>query len=94
MVRKGEVKTMYTIKQQVFAKIMEKKFRSLVGNVCEYIELFAHKNGLTSDSEQVEELKNNVKKYSYDTMRDIEGQVEAFSKGVNVSVKFIRPDSE
>lgn len=84
---------MYTIKKNVFKNILKKKFNSLVGNLCERIELFAHENNIAIDSSMVRTLIKEIKKDSYDSMRDVEGQVEAFSKGININVNIIRPDS-
>ncbi|MGD2072063.1 MAG: hypothetical protein PVG65_01050 [Candidatus Thorarchaeota archaeon] len=85
---------MYTIKKNVLNKILNKKFNSMVGNICERIELFAHEKGIDIDSTEVRKEIKDIKKNAYDAMRDIEGQVDAFSNGVNINVKLIRPDSK
>lgn len=85
---------MYSINPTVLEGILGKKFNSLVGHLCESIETFAHEQGIDIDSPDVRKLIKDIKKGSYNTMRDIKGQVEAFSNGVNVQVKLIRPDSE
>ena len=85
---------MYTIEPKIFNGILNKKFKSLVGNLCEQIELFAHEKGVAIDSKEVKALIRTIKNYSYDTMRDVDGQVDSFSKGVNINVQLIRPNSE
>ena len=85
---------MYSINPKVLEGILGKKFNSMVGNLCERLETFVHAQGVGIDSPAVRQLIKEVKKDSYNTMRDIAGQVEAFSNGVNVNVKIIRPDSK
>ena len=85
---------MYTIQSTVFQGILKKKFKWLVGNLCEQIETFAHEKGIAINSKEIKALIKTVKDYSYDAMRDVDGQVDAFSKGVNINVKFIRPNSK
>ena len=85
---------MYTIEPKVFQGILNKKFNALVGNLCEKLETHAHEIGIAIESKEIRNLIKEVKKESYDTMRDIEGQVDAFSKGVNIHVTLIRPNSK
>lgn len=85
---------MYTLRKDIFSQILSKKFNDMVGNVCERIELFAKSKNVNINDKCVRELIREVKKDVYDTMRDINGRVEAFSKGVNINVKIIRPDSK
>jgi len=84
---------MYTVKKSVLNQVFKRKFNSLVGNICERIEMFSKNNGIDIDNAQVREVIFDVKKYCYDTMRDTEEQINAFSDGVNINVKFERPDS-
>jgi hypothetical protein len=84
---------MYTIKKSVLNQVLKRKFNSLVGNVCERIEIFSKNNNIDIDDIQVREVIFDVKKYCYDTMRDSEEQIDIFSNGVNINVKFERPDS-
>lgn len=84
---------MYTIKKSVLNQVLKRKFHSLVGNLCERIENFSLKNGISIDDEKVRDLIFDMKKDCYNSMRDIEEQIDAFSNGVNISVKFERPDS-
>lgn len=84
---------MYTIKKSVLNQVLKRKFHSIVGNICERIEIFAKNNNIEIDNPQVREVIFDVKKYCYDGMRDAEEQINAFSEGVNINVKFERPDS-
>ena len=85
---------MFSIKKGVFEGILKKKFNGMVGNLCELTETYAQSKGVSADAKEVRETIQKLKKFSYDTMREIEGQVEAFSNGTQVSVNFIRPDSK
>ena len=79
---------MYTVKKSVLNQVFKRKFNSLVGNICERIEIFSKNNSIAIDNAQVREVIFDVKKYCYDTMRDTEEQINAFSEGVNINVKF------
>jgi len=85
---------MYSVKREVLKGVLQKKFNSLVGYSCEAIEVFAYKNKIDIDSKETRQLIQKIKKLAYDTMRDIEGQVESFSNGTTIDVKLIRPDSK
>ena len=39
-------------------------------------------------------IKDSIKKFSYNAMRDIETQIALFSEGVTINVQFNRPDSK
>jgi len=84
---------MYTIKKSVLNQVLKRKFHNIVGNICERIEIFSQNNGINIEDEKVREVIFDVKKYCYDGMRDTEEQINAFSEGVNINVKFERPDS-
>ena len=83
---------MFTIDEIIFNKILKKKFSSLVGTSCESIEdIFKDK----FDNVKTEfKIKKTLKKSVYDTMREIEEQISAFNKGVNINIKFNKPISE
>ncbi len=83
---------MYTIDDKVLNKILKRKFSSLVGNSCEIIEKILNENIEKSVSERL--IKDSIKKFSYNAMRDIETQIALFSEGVTINVKFNRPVSE
>lgn len=82
---------MYTIEEKVLQSILRKKFSSLVGNSCETIENFFKEDLDKAVAEKL--IKESIKKYAYNSMREIDEQISAFSKGVNINIKLNKPVS-
>ena len=83
---------MYTIEEKVLQSILRKKFNSLVGNSCETIENFFKEDLDKTVAEKL--IKESIKKYAYNSMREIDEQISAFSKGVNININLNKPVSE
>lgn len=83
---------MYTIDEKLLKSIMLKKFNTLVGNTCEVVE---NRFKDTLDKSLSEKLiKEAIRKYAFDSMREIQEQISAFSKGVNININFKKPESQ
>ena len=83
---------MYTVKQEILQSVLRKNFNSFVGNSCETIENLSNEN---IDKKLISKLiKDSVKKYAYNSMRNIEEQISAFSEGVNINVNLEKPISK
>jgi hypothetical protein len=83
---------MYTLDEKIIQSILRKKFNSFIGTSCETIEnLFKEELSKTVSERLIKEL---LKKNAYNAMREIEEQILAFSKGVNINIQFKRPVSE
>lgn len=82
---------MYSITENTLRSILKRKFGSLVGTLCERIEILEKEN--ISKDVLVRLIKNDLKKDAYNTMREIEDQIEAFTKGADINVKLNRPTS-
>ncbi len=80
---------MYQINEHTVKSILQRKFSSLVGCSMEEIDEFQKKYSL--DNKEIASYKKLVKKLSYETMRDIEAQISAFSQGVKIGVSLIKP---
>jgi len=77
---------MYTINKNIVDKILRRKFIALVGGLCERLE---NLDKLKLDNENlIDSIKFEIKKNSYDTMREIKEQISSFSEGTTVSVDF------
>ena len=83
---------MLNIDEKTLHTIIKKEFNSLVGTSCETIEVF-NKDDIKRDTLE-KMLKEVIKKYSYNAMRNIEGKISAFSKGVKFNINFKKPISE
>lgn len=83
---------MYTIDEKIVQSILRKKFNSFVGTSCETIENLFKEDISKTVSERL--IKDTVKKNAYNAMREIEEQILAFSKGVNINVQLNRPLSK
>ena len=81
---------------------VEKAFLKLnrIPMICYSIALF-HENFdeiiVVVAEESVEKteklIKESIKKYAYNSMREIDEQISAFSKGVNINIKLNKPVS-
>lgn len=80
---------LYQIDETTIKSILKRKFSSLVGNTLEGIDNFQTIYNL--NDKQVFQFKQLVKKLNYEAMRDIEGQISAFSQGVKIGVSLIQP---
>ena len=85
---------MYNIENKVLAKILKKRFKSLVGVSCERFEKFLKDKNVTISSEEVEDYLFNFKKDAYNTMRNIDDQIFAFSQGTKINIKLDKPVSK
>ena len=83
---------MYTIDEKVLQSILRKKFNSFVGTSCETIENFFKEDLDKSVAEKL--IKEMIKKYAYNSMREIDAQISAFSQGVNININLKKPVSE
>ncbi len=83
---------MYQIDQKVLQQILKRKFSALVRIYLEQLEKLSAKYNM-SDSDCNTE-KNLIKTVSYESMREIENQIDSFSKGVSIGVEFIIPAKE
>lgn len=78
---------MYTINNKIVDKILQRKFNSLVGEMCERLERLNTLN--ISNKELTDQIKFEFKKNSWNTMREIQDQLSSFSEGTIVSVDLI-----
>ena len=83
---------LFTIDDKLFESILKKKFNTCVGNTCEITEDVFKEDINKKASEEL--IKKAIRKYAFDSMRDIQGQISAFSKGVNINIKFEKPSSK
>lgn len=83
---------MYTVDKKIFNGVLRKKFNAFVRNSCETIESLMKEDLDKTISEKL--IKEAIKKYAYNSMRDIEEQIDAFSKGIKINVKLKRPTSK
>ena len=80
---------MYQINNTTLKSILNRKFSSFVGVILEEVDHF--KKDYNLKEEEVKFFKKLIKKISYESMRDIENQVSAFSDGVNIAVNLEKP---
>jgi len=83
---------MYAIDDKIFKKILKKRFDSLVGTSCETIETILKEDIENSVSSRL--IREALKKYAYNTMRNIDEQISAFSQGTKINIKFEKPISK
>lgn len=83
---------MYTIDETVLNNLLKKKFSSLVGNTCETTEDIFKEDISPKASEEL--IKKAIKKFAWDSMREIKTQISLFSKGVNININLDRPISK
>lgn len=83
---------MYTIDAKILKSILRKKFNSFVGTSCESIESLFKEDLEKSVFERL--IKDSLKKNAYNTMREIDEQVSAFSQGVQINVNLKKPVSK
>lgn len=83
---------MYQIAERPLKTILQRKFSSLVGVVCENIDKFQKKYKL--DEKECHYTKELLKKLHYEAMREVENQIRAFSEGVTIGVTLIKPTSK
>ena len=82
---------MVQIDEKILESILNEKFNSLVGLTCERIENL-EKRGLSFDFSK--QIKFDLKKDAYNTMREIKSQMNTFSQAVKIVVDLIRPASK
>lgn len=83
---------MYTIKKSIVKQILNRKFNSVVGVSLEQLENLSIKYNVSK--QDYNSAKEIIKKITYEAMREIESQIDAFSQGVSIGVDFIRPTKE
>lgn len=83
---------MYQVDEKVLSSLLQRKFDSLVGILCERIENLENKN--LSTSQLISQIKFDLKKDAYTAMREIQTQIYAFSQGVKITVELIKPTSK
>lgn len=83
---------MYSIEEKVLNKILRKKFISMVGNSLETIELLFKED--IDKTVSLTLIKEAIKKYAYNSMREIEEQISAFSQGVTININLKKPESQ
>lgn len=83
---------MYEIDKNQFESMLKAKFISMVGSLCERIENLEKQN--LSSKLFANQVKFDLKKDAYNTMREIRDQVDTFSKGVKITVNLFRPASK
>ena len=83
---------MYKITKQIVDRILKRKFSSLVGGLCERVEHLSDM-GLSQD-QLVKQIKFDLKKDLYNSMREIKEQIDCFSEGTIITVKLIKPISK
>ena len=82
---------MYRINNKVLEKILKRKFNTLVGTSCETIENLFKEDLEKSVIERL--IKDALKKYMYNAMREIQEQISTFSEGTNININFQKPIS-
>jgi hypothetical protein len=90
-------KAMYSIDEKIFHDILKKKSIALVGKSCKRIEVI--RDNLDNQPNLSFYTKCNIfrdliKELIYESMRDVEDTVSAFSNGTTINVKFERPISK
>lgn len=83
---------MYTVDEKIVKSILNKKFNSFVGMSCETTEKILNED--LDKKIACKLIKDALKKYAYTAMRDIEGQISAFSNGVNININLKKPVSK
>jgi hypothetical protein len=76
---------MYTIPENVLTTLLKKKFNALVGKSCKRIEVLRDQKEI-SEEVKFNLLRDLIKELNYETMREIEETVIAFSDGAKISV--------
>ncbi|HUU88101.1 MAG TPA: hypothetical protein VMX17_10160 [Candidatus Glassbacteria bacterium] len=84
---------MYTISEKVLNEILKKKASSLVGRSCKRIEVIRDNPDLGINT-KCNLIKDLIKENIYESMRDIEETILAFSEGANINVNFEKPVSK
>ncbi|MFA5048509.1 MAG: hypothetical protein WC516_05810 [Patescibacteria group bacterium] len=83
---------MYTIKKSVIKGILQRKFSAIVAVYLEQLEGLVKKYDISEIEYKAE--KAIIQKITYEAMREIEHQIDAFSQGVSIGIDFIRPTKD
>jgi hypothetical protein len=83
---------MYTISKKIFNEVLKRKYKSLIGNLCERIENIADVQ--KDRSALINQIKFDVKKDIFNAFHEIEEQINSFSEGTTISVNLIKPTSD
>ena len=83
---------MFQVSEDILQKILKRKFNNAVGVLCERIENLS-KTGLSKD-DLIKQIKFDLKKDLYNTMREIEEQLSSFSEGTIINVSLTKPISK
>jgi hypothetical protein len=84
---------MYTIEKNVLKTILQKKFSALVGRSCKRIEIIRDNVDINNIT-KFNLIRDEIKNLNYETMRDIEEVIAAFSDGVTINVTLEKPISK
>lgn len=84
---------MYLVSEKVLNEILRKKFSSLVGRSCKRIEVIRDNNEVPNFT-KFNLIRDLIKELNYETMREIEETVAAFSEGATINVNFEKPISK
>jgi hypothetical protein len=84
---------MYTIDEKILKDILQRKFSALVGRSCKRIELIRDRVDIHPNT-KFNLIRDEIKNLNYETMRDIEEVIAAFSEGVNITVNLEKPISK
>jgi hypothetical protein len=84
---------MYTISKSVLKNILQKKFSSLVGKSCKRIEVIRDMKD-TPVTAKLDLIRLLIKELNYETMRDLEETISAFSEGTKIQVNFNKPEPQ
>lgn len=82
---------MLRILESTLNLILQKKFATLVGTLCERIETLEKED--LDKKVLVHLIKSDLKKDAWNTMREIKSQIKRFSEGTVINVKLIKPNS-
>lgn len=82
---------MYNIDENIVRAILKKQFVALVGKSCKRIELIRDNKELHPIT-QINLIKDLIRELDYEAMREIENNIDSFSKGVKINVSLNKPE--
>jgi hypothetical protein len=83
---------MYQIEDKILRDILKRKFNSFVGVLCERVENLEKLN--LDKTQLIQQVKFDLKKDAYSTMREIEDQISSFSEGTTIQVTLTKHTSQ
>jgi len=81
---------MYNIDEKTVRSILKSKFSALVGKSCKRMEVIRDTKNI-DEVTKLNLIRNLVRELDYETMRDIESCIDAFSKGTKIQVSLNTP---